>query len=161
MVMYICQRRYNLNVEVEDVVFDNIDQMINHWLITSNWTCSSLEYLYSSLAPMRSTSKKVKLSVLSSNGQVQSKKTSLSQIRLARIAHENEKALERKQEGELLVVLLWLILPISSKLEVFTVLHWFLPESAEFREFREFRGMNFGWGASQNQNSIPAEFRWF
>ena len=52
---------------------------------------------------MRSTSKKVKISVLSSSGQVQSKKASLSQIRLARIAHEKEKTLERKQEGELLL----------------------------------------------------------
>ena len=52
---------------------------------------------------MHSTSKKVKISVLSSSGQVQSKKASLSQIRLARIAHEKEKTLERKQEGELLL----------------------------------------------------------
>lgn len=51
---------------------------------------------------MRSTSKKVKISVLSSSGEVQSKKPSLSQIRLARIAHEKEKILERKQEGKLL-----------------------------------------------------------
>ena len=47
----------------------------------------------------RSTSKKVKISVLSSSGQVNSKKPSLSQIRLARIAHEKEKAQERSQEG--------------------------------------------------------------
>jgi len=50
---------------------------------------------------MRSTSKKVRISVLSSTtGQVQSKKPSLSQIRLARIAHEKEKAQEKAQEGK-------------------------------------------------------------
>ena len=56
---------------------------------------------------MRSTSKKVKISVLSSSGQVQSKKPSLSQIHLARIAHEKEKALgkkkkKKKQESKLI-----------------------------------------------------------
>ena len=48
---------------------------------------------------MRSTSKKVKISVVSSSGQVQSKTPSISQIRLARITHEKEKARERAQEG--------------------------------------------------------------
>lgn len=51
---------------------------------------------------MRSTSKKVKISVVSSSGQVKSKRPSLSQIRLARIAHEKEKARERAQEGKVL-----------------------------------------------------------
>lgn len=50
--------------------------------------------------PMRSTSKKVKISVLSSSGQVKSKSPSLSQIRLARIAHEKSKARETEQEGK-------------------------------------------------------------
>ena len=53
---------------------------------------------------MRSTSKKVKISVLSSSGQVQSKTPLLSQIRLARIAHEKEKTSERKQDGKLLLL---------------------------------------------------------
>jgi hypothetical protein len=78
---------------------DLINQMINH----SSITCTSLENLFSNLTTMRSTSKKVKISILSSSGQVQSKKPSLSQIRLARIAHEKEKALEKKQEGKLLL----------------------------------------------------------
>ena len=51
---------------------------------------------------MHSTSKKVKISVVSSSGQVKSKRPSLSQIRLARIAHEKEKARERAQEGKVL-----------------------------------------------------------
>lgn len=50
----------------------------------------------------RSTSKKVKISVVSSSGQVKSKNPTLSQIRLARIAHEKAKTHERAQEGTLL-----------------------------------------------------------
>ena len=49
---------------------------------------------------MRSTSKKVKISVVSSSGEVQSTKPSLSQIRLARIKHEKERAREGVQEGK-------------------------------------------------------------
>jgi hypothetical protein len=30
----------------------------------------------------------------------------------------------------------------------------------EFREFREFRGMKFGWGTCKIQQSIPPEFGW-
>jgi hypothetical protein len=51
---------------------------------------------------MRSTSKKVKISVVSSSGDVQTKKPTLSQIRLARITHEKERASERAQEGKVL-----------------------------------------------------------
>jgi hypothetical protein len=50
---------------------------------------------------MRSTSKKVKISVVSSSGGVQSQKHSLTQIRLARLAHEKERAREKAQEGKL------------------------------------------------------------
>ena len=51
-----------------------------------------------------STSKKVKISVVSSSGQVKSKNPSLSQIHLAHIAHEKSKACERAQDGKLLLV---------------------------------------------------------
>ena len=47
---------------------------------------------------MCSTSKKVKISVLSSSGQVQSKKPSLSQICLACIAHEKERLSNKKSK---------------------------------------------------------------
>ena len=54
---------------------------------------------------MCSTSKKVKISVVSSSGEVQTAKTSLSQIRIARIAHEKERASQRAQEGKILIII--------------------------------------------------------
>ena len=51
---------------------------------------------------MRSTSKKVKLSVVSPSGQVKTKQFSLSQIRLACIELDKAKA---RQEGKLLIMM--------------------------------------------------------
>ena len=51
---------------------------------------------------MRSTSKKVKISVVSSSGEVQMAKTSLSQIQIACITHENERASQRAQDSKIL-----------------------------------------------------------
>ena len=50
---------------------------------------------------MHSTSKKVKISVVSSSGEVKTQKPSLLQIRLSCLEHEKEKAHERAQEGKL------------------------------------------------------------
>jgi hypothetical protein len=47
----------------------------------------------------RSTSNKVKVSILSPTGQVKSSKMSLSQIRLARLAEEKAKAQQQQLEG--------------------------------------------------------------
>ena len=52
---------------------------------------------------MHSTSKKVKLSILSPSGEVKSTMPSLSQIHLAHIALEKEKVHKRTQEGTLLL----------------------------------------------------------
>ena len=50
---------------------------------------------------MRSTSKKVKISVVSSSGGIKSQKPSLSQICLSRLEHEKEKAREKAEECKL------------------------------------------------------------
>ena len=63
-------------------------------MIDIDLTCTSI-----SQHPMHSTSRKVKISVVSPTGQVQSNKATLSQIRLARIAQPKARSPEQELNG--------------------------------------------------------------